>query len=88
MKKFYKKVQIVAYYNLDGDYTIFEENELHNKTFNNANVEIKTEMHRICGMTFKQNVIYINEEDPISCELISADVRNNVLILHICQDWG
>ena len=88
MKKFYNKVQIIAYYNLDGEYLIFECNELHNKTFSNVNVEIKTERRIVCGMTFEEDVICIDGEEPISCELVKTDIYNGTLILRICQDWG
>lgn len=88
MKKFYKKVQIVSYYNLGGDYMVFEDSFLHNKTFNNVNVEIKTQKRKIFDMIFEEEVIYIDGEEPIYCELIRADVYNGTLILRICQDWG
>lgn len=88
MKEFYSKVQIIALYNLDGGYIIFKENLLHNKIFNNVNVEIKTEKRKICGMTFEEDVIYIDGEEPIRCELVRTDVYNGTLILRICQDWG
>lgn len=88
MKEFYSKVQIIAYYNLDGYYTVFEYNPLHNKTFNNVNVEIKTEIRKVCGMSFEEDVIYIDGEEPIACELVQTNINNNTLVLSICQDWG
>lgn len=88
MKKFYNKVQIVTYYYINGDFLLFEDNPLHNKTFRNVNVEIKTETRTICGTEYEKDVICIDGEKPISCYLLGTNTYNNNLILMICQDCG
>ena len=88
MKRKYEKVLILAYYNLDGDYLTFEENDLHNKTFKDVFVEIKTEIRKILGIDFAVDVICIDGEKPIECELVKKEVLGKNLTLSICQDWG
>ena len=87
-KKYFGKVRIVAYYNLDGDYTVFEDNTLHNKEYYNVSVEIKTEKRKMLDISFESDVIYIEGEEPIECELVRADTCKGTLVLGICQDWG
>lgn len=88
MKRKFDEVRIVAYYNLDGDYLIFAENDLHNKTFKNVCVEITREVRKIMGIDFAVDVIRIEGYQPIECELVKKEVLGKTLILGICQDWG
>lgn len=88
MKRKYDKVLILAYYNLDGDYLSFAENDLHNKILKNVCVEIKTEVRTLMGIDFAVDVICIDGEEPIECELVSKEVHGKDLTLNICQDWG
>lgn len=89
MKETYKKVEIVAYYGLEGRYNhVFEHNPLHGKTYENVNVEIETKTSEIYGVLFEINVIHIEGEEPIECALLDAEVVDETLILSICQDWG
>lgn len=88
MKRKYNEVLILAYYSLDGDYLTWENNELHNKTFKNVCVEVKTEVRTLIGIEFTVDIICIDGEKPIECELVKKDDRGKTLTLHICQDWG
>lgn len=88
MKLFTKKVKIKTYYNLDGEYLLFKHNPLHDKVFENVNVEITTEEHEMLGTKFKVNMVYIEGEKPIECELVDVEEYEDTLIISICQDWG
>lgn len=88
MVKFYSKIRFETYYNLDGEYSLFKHNPLHDKIFKNVNVKITIEEHEMMGVKFKVNMIYIDGEKPIECELIDAEEYEDTLIISICQDWG
>lgn len=90
MKKDYKNVavKIKALYCIDGDYIVFDANPLHNKVFTNVNVSLSTEILKINDISFEQDVIKISGQEPISCELVKTNFKNNLLVLEICQDWG
>lgn len=88
MKLFTKKARIQTYYNLDGEYSLFKHNPLHDKVFENVNVEITTEEHEMLGTKFKVNMVYIEGEKPIECELVDVEDYEDTLIISICQDWG
>lgn len=88
MKLFAKKVRIQTYYNLDGEYLLFKHNPLYDKVFENVNVEITTEEHEMLGTKFKINLVYIEGEKPIECELVDVEDYEDTLIISICQDWG
>lgn len=85
-----KKVRLQAYYNLDGDYILFPENPLHGKTFRNVGVVIKEEVHSVCSIAFREQVVYLtnSNEEPIGCELVDVTEYDNELVIGICQDWG
>lgn len=84
-----KKVIIKAYYNLGEEYIIFDSNPLHNTSYENVNVTIKEVTKTVCGMNFVMDVIYIDGQDPIECELVSKRQNTDgTLIIGICQDWG
>ena len=84
-----KNVVIRAYYNLDGDYITFPENPLHGKEFHNVNIEFKIKTNIICGVAFDWDVIEIEGEEPIECELVDkVYLPDGTLIIKICEDWG
>lgn len=83
------KVLLNAYYNLDGEYIAFPDNPMHGKTFENVKVEFKKETITVCGINYAVDVIYIEGQEPIECELIRyRKTKDNVLIVEFCQDWG
>ena len=87
-KKF-GKVQIKAYYDLDGEYILFPDNPLHGKTFENVTVTFKTKRHIIGDTSFLLNIIEIEGQEPIECELLgSRKLPDGSLLIEICQDWG
>ena len=89
MKCFSRKVQIVAYYNLDGEYLLFEENPLHGKTFQNVNVSFSQDVRTICGISFAVDIVAIEGCDPIECELVGYRTSaEGTLVISVCQDWG
>jgi hypothetical protein len=81
-------VKIETYYNLDGSYVSFPQNPLNGTMYNNANVDISTEKRTIAGMTFLVDVVQINNEPAIECELVKTRRDNKTLVLGVCQDWG
>lgn len=85
-----KKVILQAYYNLDGDYILFDGNPLHGKTFENVGVLVSNKIVSICGIKVKQQVIYITDsnEEPIECEFLDCVENDDTLIVKLCQDWG
>ena len=84
-----KKVTIKAYYCLNGEYTTFPHNPLHNKTFENVDVKITNRIEKIAGESYKIDVVKIGKEDPIDCELVSRKkASDGTLVIGICQDWG
>lgn len=82
------KVIIKAYYDLDGDLILFPDNPLHGKSYENVEVAIKQEIHEICGISFEVDIIKIEGQEPIECELIDTIDLDDTLIIKICQDWG
>ena len=84
-----KKVVLKAYYSLDDGFIPFDSNPLHNKTYENVEVNIKETIKTICGIDFAVDVIEIEGQEPIECELVSERTdENGKLIIGICQDWG
>ena len=83
-----KKVIIKAYYNLGGDYILFEDNPLHNSTYENVEVSIEETVRIIAGIEFLVNEICIEGNDPINCELVGYQKAEDTLLIKICQDWG
>ena len=84
-----KKVILQTYYNLDGNYIVWEYDPLHNTEYENANVKIKRVKRTLCGITFDIDVIDIEGYEPIECELLGAlNESDGTLIIQICQDWG
>lgn len=85
-----KKVILQAYYNLDGNYILFDSNPLHGKTFENVGVIVNDKIVAICGIKVKQQVIYItnSNEEPIECEFVGYVEDGDTLLVKLCQDWG
>ena len=84
-----KKVVIKAYYNLGEEYILFPDNPLHNKTYENVNVEIKEATRKICNIDFIFDVVEIEGEEPIDCELVGTQINpDGTLVIKICEDWG
>ena len=84
-----KKVILQAYYRLDDGYISFPENPLHGKEFYNVNVKFTTRPQIIGGVKFEWDVIEIEGEEPIECEVIGHIHRTDgTSIIQICQDWG
>ena len=88
MKRKYDEVRIIGYYNLDGDYLVWEHNKHHNKTFKNVRVEITKKVRKIMDINFAVDVIRIEGYEHIECELVKKEVLGKTLILGICEDWG
>lgn len=88
--KRYKKVVLRCYYNLDGEYIQFEHNPLHNQSYENVTVEFKKEAKLICGIKFEFDVVKIEGQEPIECELVGTyhERDTDTLIIKICEDWG
>jgi hypothetical protein len=83
-----KKVILQTYYNLDGDYIIFEDNPLHRAKYENVKVVITKEYIRLTHMNIKVDVIRIDGQEPIECELVDYVEDGDTLIVKLCQDWG
>ena len=85
-----KKVTLKTYYNLDGDYILFDDNPLHNKIFENVGVLISNKISSYSGIKVKEQVIYItnSNEEPIGCELVGVVENGDNVIIKLCQDWG
>lgn len=83
-----KKVTLKAYYNLGGDYILFKDNPLHNKSYENVSVEIKTITRTICNIDVDIDVINIEGQKSIECELVGYNTSNGEMLIEICQDWG
>lgn len=86
-----KKVLLKTYYNFGGgEYIPFDSNPLHNKTYENVNVEIKEVTRTICNIDIDIDVIEIEGQEPIECELVGTyhEPESDTLIIKICQDWG
>ena len=85
----YKKVVLQTYYGLDDGYIPFPENPLHGKEFYNVDVKFKTKPQIICGVEFLWDVIEIEGQEPIECELVGQfNHSDGTLIIQICEDWG
>lgn len=83
-----KKAIIKAYYNLGEEYILFPDNPLHGKLYENVSVVIKHEIHEICGISFDVDVVEIEGEGSIECQLLDAIDLDGTLLIKICQDWG
>jgi hypothetical protein len=85
-----KRVVLKAYYSLDDGYIPFDSNPLHNQTYENVGVTFKEEVRTICGIDFAVDVVEIDGQEPIDCELIGTyhEPESDTLIIKICQDWG
>lgn len=83
-----KKVVLQTYYNLDGDYMLFDSNPLNNQTYENVKVVITKEIIHLTYMDININVIRIDGQEPIECEFIDCVEDGDTLIVKLCQDWG
>lgn len=83
-----KKVTLLTYYNLDGDYITFPDNPLHGTTYENVGVVISDRVSMIHGIEFRAQIISIMDEEPIWCELVDYVEDGDDLIIKLCQDWG
>ena len=85
-----KKVVLQTYYNLDGNYILFDDNQLHGKTFENVAVVVFDRIVEICGIKVKEDVVYITDrnQEPIECEYLGHAEDGDTLIIKLCQDWG
>lgn len=70
--------------------SIFHLKKIHyqEKTYENVSIFLKKEIHEICGIKFKVDIIKIQNEEHIECEVISHVLINDTLIIKLCQDWG
>lgn len=82
------KAIIKAYYDLNGDLIPFPDNPLHDKQYENVKVVFKHKTREICGISFDVDIIEIEGQELIECELIDTTDLDGVLIIKICQDWG
>lgn len=83
-----KSAVLRAYYDLDETYIEFPENPLHGRVYNDVDVEFDEVTRKICGIDFVFDVIKIEGEEPIECELLDYYYSNGALIIELCQDWG
>ena len=83
-----KKVVLQTYYNLAGDYILFDSNPLHDTSYENVRVIVTKEVIHLTKMDIVINVIRIDGQDPIECEFIDYIEYDDTLILRLCQDWG
>ena len=84
-----KLVIIKAYYNLGEELILFPDNPLHNKVYEDVEVVIKKKVHEICGIPFNVDIVEIEGQEPIECELISTrELDDGRMVIEICQDWG
>ncbi len=84
-----KRVLLQGYYNLDGEYLLFEDSPLHGKAYSNVNVAISQETRTIAGSAFAIDVVSIEGCEPIECELVNYHkTADGTLVISICQDWG
>lgn len=84
-----KRVVLQGYYNLNGEYLLFEDNPLHGNTYDNVNVAISKETRTIGNQTYAVDVVNIEGCEPIECELVGQrKTEDGTLVISICQDWG
>ena len=83
-----KKAIIKAYYDLNGDLISFPDNPLHDRSYENIEVVFKHKVREICGIPFECDIVEIEGQEPIECELIDTVDLDGTLIIKICQDWG
>lgn len=84
-----KKVVLHGYYNLGGEYLLFEDNPLHGKTYNNVCVAFSQKVRTIGEHTYVADVVNIEGCEPIECEHIGHyKTADGTLVISICQDWG
>ena len=84
-----EKVTLQAYYNLDGEYLWFQHNPLDAATFENVVVKIGKGRRTIGEVTFVFDVIQIEGQNSIECELVDCTTQpDGTLLIKICQDWG
>lgn len=84
-----KKAVINAYYNLGEEFILFSDNPLHGKSYENVNVKFKKLIRTICGISFDVDVIEIEGQEPIECQLVGKHINpDGTLIIQICEDWG
>ena len=82
------KVIIKAYYNLGEEFLLFPDNPLHDKSYENVSVVFKHEIHKIGDISFDVDIVEIEGEEPIECQLLDAIDFDDTLLIKICQDWG
>lgn len=83
-----KKVILKTYYCLNGEYILFDSNPLHNQSYDNVEVKFKEVTQTICDVDYIWDVIEIEGQEPIDCELIGMMELDDKLVIKICQDWG
>lgn len=84
-----KKVILKTYYCLDGDYSVFEYNPLHNQEYKDVNVVISKKKKVMCGIQFVMDVVTIEGQEPIECELVNKyTMIDGTMVIGLCQDWG
>lgn len=84
-----KSVVLHGYYNLDGNYLLFDENPLHGKTFSDVDVSFSQNVRTIGDIDFVSDVVLIEGCEPIECELVGhRKLADGTLVVSICQDWG
>ena len=74
-------VRIETYYSLSGSHILFPDNELNGRVYHNADVVISAEKRNIYGQTFVVDVITINQNPPIECELVRTRKDANGLLI-------
>lgn len=84
----YKKIKLQNWYNLNGEYIRMLDAELDGTVYENASVKFSKSKKTICGTDFIWNVVHIEGQEPIECELLSQRMQEDMLIINICQDWG
>lgn len=84
-----KNVVLHGYYNLDGEYLLFEDNPLHGKTYSSVDVSIERKLCTRSYGTVAVDVVNIAGYEPIECELVGYRfTADGTLVISICQDWG
>lgn len=85
----FKNVILKAYYNLGEEFLLFEDNPLHDKSYEDVEVKFKHEIHTISGISFDVDIVEIEGQEPIECQLVGKHTDSDgTLIIKICQDWG
>lgn len=81
-------IKILTYYRLGDSLIPFSDNPWNNIVFYNAKVVVTQEKRSVGTHQFLVDIIKINDDITIECEVVGARKENGWFVIKICQDWG